>query len=41
MNLEWLPCSNPDCDNGLVIDQRHRDNLTATPWLCVQHEEAR
>lgn len=32
-----IPCTEPDCENVLLADPRHFDNLTSTEYLCPKH----
>lgn len=36
----WIDCAAPGCPDGIQIDPRHWDNLTASGgWYCPHHDE--
>jgi hypothetical protein len=32
-----VPCTEPGCRSELVCRTRHADNLTSTPYRCLEH----
>jgi hypothetical protein len=36
--IAWVPCQEPGCDAGLVIDARHARNFDGRDWYCTDHE---